>query len=138
MSRRIGLVAAIAGVVLLTGVLLVAPRATPLHRALGADAPGSAGAQEVGAGNSSGSGPGGRGAAKPIVAAAVHHDISRPLRSIRTAAPEPAQQDPDQNAPKPLPGRSGAIANGSRDPVLQDAPVGSATAATVVANFDGV
>ncbi|HEX8026338.1 MAG TPA: hypothetical protein VF484_09040, partial [Candidatus Limnocylindrales bacterium] len=144
MSRRSGALATFAAGVLVVGIVLLGTSSppTPFHGRTGPDA--AAGGSPGGAGSNAGSGPNGAGQAgphaKPIVADAVHHDTSKPLRAVTPAPPvrENEDSDPDAKAPLILPGRSGSHPGRAIDPQLQDAPVATATAANVAVSFDGV
>lgn len=138
MSRRIGILAAIAGSLLLTGVVLVAPRAaTPIQFRSGPDAPGPVGGTGAPADIPATGATAGNGRGRPDVRAEVHHDSSVALRSIEPRPPQQGEQDPDAETPLSLPGRPGSAPAGGLDPALQS-PVGSGIAATVVRTFDGV
>ena len=144
MVRRSVLPVSAVGVLLLLTITFVGSSPSGAFHARGGPAapvgPGAPGGSAAGAtgGAGAGAGDGGHGPAHPVVSSAGRHDVSQPLRSIKPAPPLQGEEDADAEAPLPLPGRSGAVGRGGHDPVLQSAPVDGPSAATVIANFDGV
>jgi hypothetical protein len=140
MSRRVAIPAAAAAIAVLVAGLLLAGGRRPEHGGpLGpAGLGGSAGSAQP-AGPPASAGPDGPAApGRPIVAAAGRHDTSKPLRSITPEPPEKGEADADAEEEHPLPGREHATPKAERDPVVQNSPVGTAAAASIAANFEGV
>ena len=74
------------------------------------------------------------GAGKAIVAAPVHHDVSRPLRDI---APQLPKFEAPHEKPRPLPFHAAGLPEGAEDPVAQTS-ANVLVATTPGLNFAGV